>query len=42
MPIRRQLRSFWWFLGDAWVWMGRPGFNQCHWFELSVRRESGM
>src|SRR5882672_9946525 len=34
MPIRRQLRSFWWFLEGRVGGMGRPGFNQCHWFEL--------
>jgi protein-tyrosine phosphatase len=35
MPIQRQLRSFWWFLEGRVGGMGRPGFNQCHWFELS-------
>ena len=35
MPIRHQLRSFWWFLEGRVGGMGRPGFNQCHWFELS-------
>jgi len=40
MPIRRQLRSFWWFLEGRVGGMGRPGFNQCHWFELSF--EEGL
>ena len=40
MPIQRQLRSFWWFLEGRVGGMGRPGFNQCHWFELSF--EEGL
>src|SRR5262249_31573018 len=40
MPLRRQLRSFWWFLEGRVGGMGRPGFNQCHWFELSF--EEGL
>ncbi|MBM3225340.1 MAG: hypothetical protein FJZ47_16265 [Candidatus Tectomicrobia bacterium] len=34
MPIRRQLRSFWWFREGRIGGMGRPGFNRCHWFDL--------
>ncbi len=34
MSIQCQLRSFWWFLEGRVGGMGRPGFNQCHWFEL--------
>lgn len=40
MPIRSQLRSFWWFLEGRIGGMGRPGFNRCHWFELSL--EEGL
>src|SRR5215467_2191513 len=40
MPIQHQLRSFWWFLEGRVGGMGRPGFNQCHWFELSF--EEGL
>lgn len=35
MPIRRHLRSFWWFIDGRVGGMGRLGFNHCHWFELS-------
>lgn len=35
MPIRQQLRSFWWFIEGRVGGMGRLGFNQCHWFDLS-------
>jgi protein-tyrosine phosphatase len=40
MPLWHQLRSFWWFLEGRVGGMGRPGFNQCHWFELSF--EEGL
>lgn len=40
MPIRRQLRSFWWFIEGRVGGMGRPGFNRCHWFDLSF--EEGL
>ncbi len=40
MPIRYQLRSFWWFLERRVGGMGRPGFNRCHWFDLSL--EEGL
>src|SRR5262245_17478578 len=40
MPLQHQLRSFWWFLEGRVGGMGRPGFNQCHWFELSF--EEGL
>lgn len=36
MPIHSQLRSFWWFLDGRLGGMGRPGFNRCHWFDLSL------
>jgi protein-tyrosine phosphatase len=36
MPIRRHLKSFWWFIEGRVGGMGRPGFNQCHWFDLSL------
>ena len=35
MPIRRQLRSFWWFIDGRVGGMGRLGYNRCHWFDLS-------
>jgi len=35
MPIRRQLRSFWWFIEGRVGGMGRLGYNRCHWFDLS-------
>lgn len=35
MPIRYQLRSFWWFIEGRVGGMGRLGFNHCHWFDLS-------
>jgi len=35
MPIRRQLKSFWWFIEGRVGGMGRLGFNRCHWFDLS-------
>lgn len=40
MPLRYQLRSFWWFLERRVGGMGRPGFNRCHWFDLSL--EEGL
>ncbi|MGQ4807664.1 hypothetical protein NKDENANG_01019 [Candidatus Entotheonellaceae bacterium PAL068K] len=36
MPIRRHLKTFWWFIEGRVGGMGRPGFNQCHWFDLSL------
>ncbi len=36
MPIRRHLKTFWWFVEGRVGGMGRPGFNQCHWFDLSL------
>jgi protein-tyrosine phosphatase len=35
MPLRHQLRSFWWFIEGRVGGMGRLGFNRCHWFDLS-------
>lgn len=40
MPIRRHLKTFWWFIDGRVGGMGRPGFNQCHWFDLTF--EEGM
>jgi protein-tyrosine phosphatase len=40
MPIRRELKAFWWFVDGRVGGMGRPGFNQCHWYDLSL--EEGM
>jgi len=34
MPIRSQLRSFWWFIDGRVGGMGRLGYNRCHWFDL--------
>jgi protein-tyrosine phosphatase len=36
MPIRRELKTFWWFIDGRIGGMGRPGFNQCHWYDLSL------
>lgn len=36
MPIRHHLKTFWWFLEGRVGGMGRPGFNQCHWFDFSL------
>lgn len=36
MPIRRHLKAFWWFIEGRVGGMGRPGFNQCHWFDFSL------
>ena len=35
MPLRYELRSFWWFIDGRVGGMGRLGFNRCHWFDLS-------
>ena len=40
MPIRKELKAFWWFVDDRVGGMGRPGFNQCHWYDLSL--EEGL
>jgi len=34
MPLRGQLRSFWWFIDGRVGGMGRLGYNRCHWFDL--------
>lgn len=34
MPLRYELRSFWWFIEGRVGGMGRLGFNRCHWFDL--------
>ena len=36
MPIRQHLKAFWWFIEGRVGGMGRPGFNQCHWFDFSL------
>jgi protein-tyrosine phosphatase len=36
MPIRHHLKAFWWFLEGRVGGMGRPGYNQCHWFDFSL------
>jgi protein-tyrosine phosphatase len=36
MPIRGHLKAFWWFIEGRVGGMGRPGFNQCHWFDFSL------
>lgn len=36
MPIRGHLKTFWWFIEGRVGGMGRPGFNQCHWFDFSL------
>jgi protein-tyrosine phosphatase len=36
MPIRGHLKAFWWFIDGRVGGMGRPGFNQCHWFDFSL------
>jgi hypothetical protein len=36
MPIRRELKAFWWFVEGRVGGMGRPGYNQCHWYDLSL------
>jgi hypothetical protein len=40
MPIRRELKAFWWFVEGRVGGMGRPGYNQCHWSDLSL--EEGL
>jgi hypothetical protein len=40
MPIRRELKAFWWFVEGRVGGMGRPGYNQCHWYDLSL--EEGL
>lgn len=35
MPLRQQLRSFWWFIDGRVGGMGRLGYNRFHWFDLS-------
>ena len=32
----QQINTFWWFLEGRAGGMGRPGFNRCHWFDLSL------
>jgi protein-tyrosine phosphatase len=36
MLMRGQLKAFWWFVEGRVGGMGRPGFNQCHWFDFSL------
>jgi protein-tyrosine phosphatase len=36
MPIRQHMKAFWWFIEGRVGGMGRPGFNQCHWFDFSL------
>ncbi len=36
MSIREHLRAFWWLRDGSVGGMGRPGYNRCHWFELSI------
>jgi hypothetical protein len=36
MPLQRHIRSFWWFIEGRVAGMGRPGFNRCHWSDLSL------
>jgi protein-tyrosine phosphatase len=40
MPIRKELKAFWWFVEGRVGGMGRPGYNQCHWYDLSL--EEGL
>ncbi len=40
MLVQHPLRSFWWFREGRVGGMGRPGFNRCHWFDLSL--EEGL
>ena len=35
MPLRYELRSFWWFIDGQCRRYGTVGFNHCHWFDLS-------
>lgn len=30
------MQTLWWFIDDAAGGMGRPGFNRCHWFDLTL------
>ena len=36
MTEQPQINTFWWFLPGQAGGMGRPGFNRCHWFDLSL------
>jgi len=36
MLMHGQLKAFWWFVEGRVGGMGRPGFNQCHWFDFSL------
>lgn len=36
MSIRQHLKAFWWLRDGSVAGMGRPGFNRCHWFDLSI------
>lgn len=36
MALQHQMKSFWWFIDGRVGGMGRPGFNRCHWFDLSL------
>lgn len=40
VPLRSQLPSFWWFLEGRIGGMGRPGFNRCRWYDLTL--EEGL
>lgn len=36
MPLRRYMKTFWWFMEGRVAGMGRPGFNRCHWSDFSL------
>lgn len=36
MPIRKQIKAFWWFNEGEVGGMGRPGFNRLHWSDLPL------
>jgi len=36
MPIRKQMKTFWWLEEDLVAGMGRPGFNRCHWMDFTI------
>jgi protein-tyrosine phosphatase len=40
MSLGKELKAFWWFIDDRVGGMGRPGFHQCHWYDLSL--EEGL
>lgn len=36
MPQPHDMQAFWWFIEGRIAGMGRPGFNRCHWSDLSL------